>query len=339
MNRNVSFVIVAVGTQSLQSSIIFITFAWYFTTITESAVAFGSLMAFRYIPGILLTMLSGVAIDRTDKITLGLGASIWHLITLCIFLVIGLNEVVAVGAGYWVYVALVVIMGMASAVLSPLERTLTPILSNEGELKSVNSVITALSQVTSLIGTSIAGIMIAVTGFGVTILLAISLSIVSISCYFILKIRVHIPRNEKTSSGTLNALKESFQQIKKQNWIVIGVLSAVFTNMAFVMIMDAALPYLFADISINGSAALGVCFTAIGLGTLIGAALTFRMKKITFDVSITLYIISSLAVVCAGFLIDQIIFSILLFGIFGLLSARYRLFSRPKFKKAHRKIC
>jgi MFS transporter, DHA3 family, macrolide efflux protein len=67
--------------------------------------------------------------------------------------------------------------------------------------------------------------------------------------------------------------------------------------MSFVMIMDVLLPTLLSDLKINGSAALGLCFTAIGAGTLIGAALTYKFKQINFNTSIFLYIGSALAAI------------------------------------------
>lgn len=176
MNKRVSIIVIALGTQSLQSSIVFLTLAWYFTNITNSPLVFGSLMAFRYIPGILLTTLSGIAIDRMNKIPLGLWSSIWHLFSLLLLLVVGWLKIDPSGANYWIYAGVVIFIGISSAVLTPLERTLIPILCNPGELKSVNSVITVVTQVSNLLGTSAAGILLLTGGFSLSMIVAVILS-------------------------------------------------------------------------------------------------------------------------------------------------------------------
>lgn len=321
MNKRVSIIVIALGTQSLQSSIVFLTLAWYFTNITNSPLVFGSLMAFRYIPGILLTTLSGIAIDRMNKIPLGLWSSIWHLFSLLLLLVVGWLKIDPSGANYWIYAGVVIFIGISSAVLTPLERTLVPILCNPGELKSVNSVITVVTQVSNLLGTSAAGVLLLTGGFTLSIIAAVILSFFSVLCYIVLLVKVKIPHTSNQNKSVMTAFKTTVRDLKEQKWIFIAISSAVFTNMSFVMIMDVLLPTLFSDLKINGSAALGLCFTAIGTGTLIGAALTYKFKHINFNTSIFLYIGSALAAIMGGYFLDSTVFSLIAFGLFGLLAA------------------
>lgn len=321
MNKRVSIIVIALGTQSLQSSIVFLTLAWYFTNITNSPLVFGSLMAFRYIPGILLTTLSGIAIGRMKKIPLGLWSSIWHLFSLLLLLVVGWLKIDPSGANYWIYAGVVIFIGISSAVLTPLERTLVPILCNPGELKSVNSVITVVTQVSNLLGTSAAGILLLTGGFTLSMVTAVILSFLSVLCYIFLLVKVKIPHTSTQNNSVMTAFKTTVRDLKEQKWIFIAISSAVFTNMSFVMIMDVLLPTLFSDLKINGSAALGLCFTAIGAGTLIGAALTYKFKHINFNTSIFLYIGSALAAIMGGYFLDSVVFSLVAFGLFGLLAA------------------
>ena len=321
MNKNVWIIVVALGTQSFQGSLVFLTLAWYFINITDSSLIFASLMAFRYIPGILLTALSGLAVDRMKKIPLGLWASIWHVVSLCLLLYIGFIQLTPSGTGYWIYVGLVIFLGVSSAVFTPLERTLIPMLAEPGKLQSVNSLVTGIVQITSLLGMSSAGALLLVGGFTLAMSVAVALAVVSVLCYVVLLFKVKLPAPVVKSKGVVSAFKVTITEFKGQKWIFPAIAAAVFTNMSFVMIMDVLLPKLFTGSEINGAAALGVCFTVIGTGTLVGAAMTYRFKWINFDTAVLLYIGSGIAGIIGGFMINSIVFSIALFGVFGLLAA------------------
>lgn len=321
MNKKVWIIVVALGTQSFQGSLVFLTLAWYFVNITESSLIFASLMAFRYIPGILLTALSGLAVDRIKKIPLGLWASIWHVVALCLLLYIGFIQVTPSGSGYWIYVGLVVFLGVPSAVFTPLERTLIPILAKPGQLQSVNSLVTGIVQITSLLGMSAAGALLLVGGFTLSMSVAVALAVISVLCYVVLLFTVKLPAPVEKSKGIVNALKNTVGEFKGQRWIFPAIVAAVFTNMSFVMIMDVLLPKLFTGYEVNGAAALGVCLTVIGAGTLVGAAMTYRFKWINFDTAVYLYIGSGIVGIAGGFMVNYIAVSIVLFGIFGLLAA------------------
>ncbi|MGE7780414.1 MFS transporter [Peribacillus sp. NPDC097264] len=335
MKRNIHLIIVALGIQSLQSSIVFLTLAWFFINITHSPLVFSSLMAFRYIPGILLAVLSGILIDRFNKISLGLWASVWHLFTLCALFAIGLMEVVPSGFGYWIYCLVLLFMGVASAILTPLERTLIPLLTPPEELKSVNSVITAITQIANLLGTAIAGGLLVIGGFTVAMLTSIILILLSVVCYVILRYRAVLKdANNQDTNRIQTPIKVTFSILKRQKWIFSAITAAVFTNMAFVMIMDVLLPTLYSEIKVNGSAALGLCFTAIGIGTLLGATITYKIKQMNFEMSIVLYVLSGVVGTIAGFVVDSTIMSIVLFGVFGLLAAPVTIIFQTELQQA-----
>jgi MFS transporter, DHA3 family, macrolide efflux protein len=96
------------------------------------------------------------------------------------------------GANYWIYAGVVIFIGISPAVLTPLERTLVPMLCNPGELKSVNSVITVVTQVSNLLGTSTAGILLLTGGFTLSMIVAVILSFLSVLCYIVLLVKVKI---------------------------------------------------------------------------------------------------------------------------------------------------
>ncbi|MGX5540795.1 MFS transporter [Bacillus wiedmannii] len=321
MNKQINSIIIAMGVQSFQSSLVFLAMAWYFTNITQSPLIYGSLMAFRYAPGILFTMLSGIAVDRMKKIPLGISASICNIISHCFLLIAGLLNLSTEGMGYWIYAVIVILMGISSAILTPLERTLIPSLAQPEKLKSINSIISIVTQSIAIIGTSLAGVFLLIGGFSLAMAVAIFMAIISLACYIFLFLTVKLTESPSNSRGVINAFKSTIKILNHQRWIFSAIASSIFTNMAFVMIMDVLLPNLFSGLKFNGSAALGICFTVMGIGTLLGAAMTYKVKRINFNIAMVLYVFSTIFGAIGGLMTNSIIISIVLFGLFSLFAA------------------
>ncbi|PKJ54482.1 MFS transporter [Bacillus sp. SN10] len=314
-------VIIALCSQTIQNSIIFLSLAWYFTSISSSPFIYGSIMMFRYIPGILLTMISGIAIDNMNKVTLGILANTLNLLSVVCLLIVSILEVPISGIGYWVYTSIVIINGVSISILIPLEKTLIVLLTTREKLKAVNSLVSIVTQLSNLLGTSLAGVLLLLGGVSFGISTAIVTSIVSLTCYTFWLNNPKQPEIPSNSKGSFfGALKSSITILNKKKWIFIAIIPTIFTNMSFVIIMDVVLPYLFSGLKINGSAALGICFTVMGLGTLLGATFTYRLSFINFDTSVILYLISCSIGCLAVVFTNSILVSIILFGLFSLLA-------------------
>ncbi|OIB01914.1 hypothetical protein AK95_03145 [Paenibacillus sp. LC231] len=323
MRKNINIFIVSLGAQALQGSIVFIAIAWYFTHITSSPLVFGSIMSFRYIPSILFAMFSGIAIDRMDKIQLGIIASIWNAVSHVSLLVVGIFNLSAEGTGYWIYALIVVCIGISSSFLSPLERTLIPSIIDSERLKSVNSIISMVKQTVGLVGTSLAGVLLFLGGFNLAMVVAIICTIVTFCAFLYLRLHIQLPKPKISpeEKGIVNAVKILGELLKQQRWITYAIITTVFTNMAFVMLMDVLLPHLFASMKWNSSPILGICFTVMGIGTIIGAYITHRVKKLNLEIAVILYAVSAVTGIIAGFMADSFLVSLALFGLFSLLSA------------------
>ncbi|SDB96016.1 MFS transporter [Shouchella lonarensis] len=333
MNKTTALLVTSEGSQMLQGSMVFLAMAWYFTNVTESPAVFGALMAVRYIPGILLAPVAGVVIDRLNKMSLGVAASIWNLFSLACFFGLVLAEIPVSGYGFGLYITVLLLMGLSNAVLGPLEQTLMPLLTKAEQLQSVNSLLSGVAQLMRLLGTSVAGVLLVVGGHALAFGVALSIAIMPMICYIFLKLTAHLPKVKNEQKGAASALRETFTHFNTQRWLLAAMAAGVFTNMAFIMIMDVLLPHLYADLKVNGSAALGISFTAIGIGTFLGTALTYRSKWLNFDRSLMLYLASSIAVTAAGFFIDSVWVSIILCGFFGLLSVPLSIIFQTEVQK------
>ncbi|WZX99432.1 MFS transporter [Bacillus sp. FSL W7-1360] len=321
MNKTIAALITSESAQSFQQRMMYLVMTWYFINIVDSPAVLGTLLAFTYAPAIIVPMLAGMAVDRFNKAALGLSATVWDFFAVFGLFILFLLEVPASGIGFWLYVIMLVFMGITGGILDPLERTLIPTLVEPKKLKEVNSLLSALKNLAGLFGPVVAGALLALSGYHVAFIAVLVVALIPICCYLFLVLRVRLPRTKVESRGVVGSFKKTFSHFRTERWLLIAAATAMFTNMAFVMMTAVTLPYLYADLKINGAAALGTCMMVLGIGNLLGTALTYRWKRLNLDRAMVLFFASMFVMVAAGFFIEPVIVGITLFGIMGFLSS------------------
>ncbi|WP_251862416.1 MFS transporter [Clostridium sp. Marseille-Q2269] len=224
------------GTQALEFSL-----CLYVLKITGSAAKFASVLAISIIPTLILTPISGVLVDWSDRKKL--------IVTLDFinFLILG---------GYYLYFyannslnissiyLLVIILSIISAMFNPAISTIIPCIIEEEFLISANGFNNIFRSMASFIAPLIAGYLFGMYGISIILILnSICFLISSISEVFI-----NIPKNyihkEITTNQFIKDFKEGFIFLKNKSILFNIAILALVINFVYNPIVSIGFNYM-----------------------------------------------------------------------------------------------
>lgn len=183
----------------------------YLLNQTGSSVLFGTILAFSFIPMILLFPVGGIIADRFNKrnIMVILDFSTAILIIMFYFMA-GIIDIVPLMG-----ITMVLLYGIQGA-YQPAVQASIPVLLDTEYIMEGNSVVDLINSLANMVGPVIGGILYSVVGLS-------PILYVSIGCFFasaVMEIFIHIPFEKKKRKGNMflsgfNDLKESFNFIFK----------------------------------------------------------------------------------------------------------------------------
>ena len=240
-------------------------------TMTGSALAVGAVLFARTLPGLLLSMIAGVFVDRWERrrtlvlVNLLLGVSILPLLLA--------NSV------EWLWVVYVVsfLQSTLAQFFVPAENAMLPLLSDPKLLVSANALNALNNNLARLIGSAMGGAMVTLVGFGsVVILDIVSFLIAAILCAFI-SVTSH-PNKEDIDTHLLslpsfmNQWLEGIQLIRKTSTVrllfILSALPAIGEAVMYVLFVPFVL-----EVLRGGEVHVGGLMSAQAIGGLIGGVI------------------------------------------------------------------
>ena len=311
--------------------------SWYVMERTQSSVAMGGIIMAYMLPGVFAGLVAGVLLDRYDRRKLIVVDNIGRsLIFLGLVLLLAMEEIPL----YFVYI-LVVLAGMLSPLSSAGAQTLLPRLVPKKELLvKANGVMESQWQIVYMLGPAVAGVLIGWIGpANVLILDAISLLICAF-CFSRLP-RQLVGRQEPSGAAETKAgqvgpflrslwtdMRTGYRYLFGRKQMLMLVIFTFLFNMGYGPV-EVALP-LYANQNLEeGAVGLGVLWSALAVGALLGSLLFTSIRwKVSTGVTLGgIIVIWGLATLPLAFF-TRLEIAMLAMGIAGMSFSPYNIIYR-----------
>jgi len=235
---------------------------WLIITLTNSPGWLGAVSIARALPYLVVPPMGGVLADRIDRIALLKVTQALSLILAGLLAVLTIAHVITV----WELMLLAFLSAAANSVDQPTRNALIPDLVPEADLMNAISLNSITFQGAALVGPAIAGVLVAVIGFGGVFLLnAISFLAVLWALYLMRSVSQH----ERKGTSLRQELGAGVTFIMRTPLMIsLLFLTGVFS--IFGRSYTTLMPAFAKQVLHLHASGLGLMYSAPGLGTLVG---------------------------------------------------------------------
>jgi MFS family permease len=238
--------------------------------VTHSVSDLGFVSAARALPLVVFLLAGGVFADRLPRRAVMIGADLVRLASQG--LLAGL--LVAGVARLWEIVALVTVLGAATAFFNPAITGLSAQTVSEERLQEANALRSASASLGTVLGPSVAGVLVATVGPGYA--LAVDATTYGASAWFLARLR--LPPDERLPTQTmLHDLAEGWREFKSRAWLLWSNVHALLAN-ALVLAPYAVLGPAVAKRFLGGPGAWAIISASFGVGSVLGGGVALRYK-------------------------------------------------------------
>ncbi len=293
---------------------------WLLYERTADAWALGLVGVAELAPVLLLMVVAGNAADRYPRRNIGIFAH-----TVLTLAALGLTFLSWSNGPTWVIYALLAMIGTARAFASPSVNTILPQLLEPAEFNNANAWLSSTFQLAAITGPAAGGMLIAATGnataaFG----LAAIGQLIFIAMLRTIPVRVPPPSTGKRSTADVFA---GFSFVRRNPLFLAAITLDLFAVLFGGAV--ALLPIFAKDILQVGPSGLGWLRAAPGLGALIMALITTRIRPWRRPGIVLLWVVAGFGLATIGFGFSRwfalSLFCLFLTGVFDNVSVVIRL--------------
>ncbi len=235
---------------------------WLVITLTNSPGWLGAVSIARALPYLVVPPMGGVLADRIDRIALLKVTQTLSLIIAAVLAVLTLAHVITV----WEVMILGFLSAAANSVDQPTRNALLPDLVPEADLMNAISLNSITFQGAALVGPAIAGVLVAVIGFGGVFLLnAFSFLAVLWALYLMRAVSQH----QRRDTSLRQELGAGVSFVARTP-LVLSLLFLTSVFSIFGRSYTVLMPAFAKEVLHLNASGLGIMYSAPGLGTLIG---------------------------------------------------------------------
>jgi MFS family permease len=232
------------------------------------ATDLGVVLAARSVPMLLFLLVGGVVSDRMPRRTVLLVSNLGAALTqsaVATCLVTGRYHIAAIAA-------LEFLNGVVTAFTSPALRGIVPQLVDASQRQRANSLLGTTKNATSILGPSVAGVLVVAFGGG----WAIAVDAVTYLLAAVCMARLDLPgRPEKGTSSFFAELREGWVGFRSLTWVCTIVVAFAVTNCLYVGVWNVLGPTIAA--ASVGAAAWGTVLSVRAVGVLTASAAMYRV--------------------------------------------------------------
>jgi MFS family permease len=239
--------------------------------LTGSATDLGLVLAVRMVPLVVFLLVGGVWADRLPRQFVMIASDVVRGATQGILAVLLLTG----SAELWHLLVLHAVYGVGEAFWRPASTALLPSIVSTERLQQANALMAVSVNGAYTLGPAVAGVLVSTVGSGAAI--AIDAATFGVSTAALLLLRV--PALERPAEPTtfLADLREGWREFFSRTWLwVMSAHAALF--LLLVMAPMMVLGPVVADRELGGAAAWGFIAASIGIGVILGSALTSRLS-------------------------------------------------------------
>ncbi len=250
--------------------------AWLVVTLTNSAIALGTVTALQFLPILIFSLFAGVVIDRLPKRKILIATQIVSAIQAFILWILVALKVITL----WEIYVLALLLGFVNAFDQPGRQAFVAEMVPDEDVGNAVALNSLLFNAARTIGPAIAGVTIAVVGVAPSFLLN-GVSYLAIIVALLLmrtsQLRTFTSKVDKTLK---EGLKEGISYAINEPSIASILIVLIFIG-TFGYNFSTMLPLLVKFVLRGGPDVFGVLTSALGIGSMIGALLVAGRQKPT----------------------------------------------------------
>lgn len=270
--RNLLFLFGETGISQIGSAIFTLTLSWWITSVTGNSSSYGTVMAFGLMPMLIMNIFGGAIADLISKKKI--------LITTDL-----LSGIVSIGLGVYAFqhfnvlaiTLFVVLLNVNLSFASPATRSILRELVTSQHVSKANSILSAMSETSKIVGPMIGGILLIKLPPGwMFIINGFSFWLAAIFNSFLV-IQNNEIRYEDSSSSVLNKIKEGFSFILHQKYLLKVITLATLFNF-FVAGISVLQPLVIHQLGSN-SEMFALTNSVEAVGAVLGALIAVKWLK------------------------------------------------------------
>jgi MFS family permease len=270
-NRNFRLLWLGENISLLGDQFYFIALPWLVFQMTDSALAFGTILMVAGIPRAVLMLVGGVMTDRISPRSVMIVSNLFRLIiTLLLTLIVA-----AQASELWMLYVIAFCFGSVDAFFHPAYRSIIPFIVGEDNLQASNSLMQAAAQLVQIVGPGVAGIVVRSVGAALSFAFdALTFLFTSILLWMMRPATIPgsptKPAVTSKQAGILADISEMLIYIRHDKLLTTLILVVAAVNLFFVgplIVGSAALSQIR---FVQGSVAYGAMLSAFAIGALVG---------------------------------------------------------------------
>jgi MFS family permease len=297
-NRNLGLLWFGESISLIGDQFYMVALPWLVLQLTGSALAVGAILAVAGIPRAVLMLLGGVFTDRMSPRLLMLLSNAARIVITGLLTALVVTHTIQV----WTLYALSFAFGVVDAFFQPASMAIVPMLVEDADLAAGNAAIQGTSLLVSGVGPGIGGVLVKLAGTGFSFFLdTLSFAVATVSLLFMDPARIKQAPARK--AGILAEIREAFVYIRADSllrpmMLIILALNFLFAGPMMVGPSVLARQRFFEQ----GSIALGILLSAMGIGSLVGmlAGSMFKPARLGL-VTLSFFALAGLGIAGAGF--------------------------------------
>ncbi|MCL4509695.1 MAG: MFS transporter [Bacteroidetes bacterium] len=250
--------------------------AWLVVTLTDSAVALGTVTALQFLPILIFSLFAGVVIDRLPKREIIIWTQSISAVQAFILWILVALKVITL----WEIYALSLLIGFVNAFDQPGRQAFVAEMVPDEDVGNAVALNSLLFNAARTIGPAIAGITIAVVGVAPSFLLNGVSYLAIIVALFLMRASQLRTFTSKVDKTLKEGLKEGISYAINEPSIASILIVLIFIG-TFGYNFSTMLPLLVKFVLHGGPDVFGVLTSALGIGSMIGALLVAGRQKPT----------------------------------------------------------
>src|SRR6185369_6286626 len=266
-----SFALLWSGQQlsALGDSIYRVALAWWVLEKTGSATAMSTIFIFASAPMLIFLLIGGVAVDRYPRARVMLLSDVVRGLLIGIVAVLAFTHRLEV----WHIYLVSLLFGIAGAFFGPAYRAIVPEILPRELLPSANGLMTMSLQLADIAGPALGAFVVSKSGSPAAFTIDSLSFVISILCLAPLVRLALSPQAPKERKSVLHDFREGVEVVRKSSWLWITIVIASLGNITLSAPLAIALPFLVKNHLHGGVGSLGLIYSTISAGSIVGTIL------------------------------------------------------------------
>lgn len=273
-NRDLALLISGQAVSQVGDGIFFVALAWRVYQSYSSPAALSVVGIAFFVPRLLVTIAGGVLSDRFERRWTMVAADAGRAIAVGLLAAISLSqqgELIAI-------VLLVAFQGIAGSLFGPAESALLPEVVPAEDLGRANSLRTVVSPLAfGVVGPALGGALIANFGTSSAFWAGSATYVVSVASLLLMRARPMIAAG--AHSSVIAEARQGIAYVAGRPWLWGPIVASSLAQFLYAGPNQALVPYLIKFELHASAAALGLVFTAAGLGTMAAGLIMGRISR------------------------------------------------------------